>query len=88
MRAVEYNAELCPSIVCLSCLNRSSAGSALARLPETVCITEESWSGPMTHIFAFGHIHKNRGEYCLLAESRVASADTYCAAAHTCASVS
>jgi hypothetical protein len=27
-------------------------------------MTDESWSGPMTQIFAFGHIHKNRGEYC------------------------
>ena len=26
-------------------------------------MTAVSWSGPMTPIFALGHIHKKRGEY-------------------------
>jgi hypothetical protein len=27
-------------------------------------MTEESWSGPMTQILAFGHMNRNLGEYC------------------------
>lgn len=30
---------------------------------DTVVMTCESWAEPMTDTLAFGHIHKNRGEY-------------------------
>ena len=61
--AVEYKAVLCPSISFRRSFHRSSPAT-WSRLPDTVCITEDSWSGPMTEILALGHMKRNLGEYC------------------------
>jgi hypothetical protein len=63
--AVEYSAELSPSILARSSWNRLSA-FASSLFPLTVCMTEDSWSGPITQIFAFGHMKRKRGEYCVV----------------------
>ena len=54
---------LCPSILARNSSCRCACASADApRLLETEDMTEESWSGPMTQIFALGHMNRNRGE--------------------------
>jgi hypothetical protein len=71
--AVEYKADDSFSIRSLSAADRCSFAALSAAavdvdldldLPLTESMTDASWSGPMTQIFALGHIQRKRGEYC------------------------